>query len=168
MIMVNLMLVALLPWCLGALLAALPQDGSTVRDVFEILGWIFGLIMLAWRVFGTAKSKGEATVGPQPFRVSKADEFVLRREFDELRDNVRREHEELRESIEGRFDKLDRARESSINGLHSHISNLAISLKESIAAVDGRIEDRLKIGNAVMAAHGEQIAALNERTKKAR
>lgn len=166
MILSAIMLVALMPWCLGALLAALPSDGTTVRDVFEILGWIFGLIMLAWRVFGTRKESN--TVGPQPFRVAAAEEFVNRREFEDLKLTVRREHAELKDAIEDRFDKLDRERESSIRGLHSHISNLSDSLKSEIATLDGRIDARLQVGANTMVQHSEQIAMLNERTKKAR
>lgn len=169
--MSGLMLVALMPLCLGALLAALPSDGTTVRDVFEILGWVFGLVMLAWRVFGTKKE----TPQPQPFRIAAAEEFVNRREFEELKSTMRREHDDLRATIEGRFNTLDRQREATINGLHKHITDrcselsrelkdIANSIGTEIGTLEGRLEARLQVGNNTMVQHSEQIAALNERT----
>ncbi|RYD19907.1 MAG: hypothetical protein EOP88_17110 [Verrucomicrobiaceae bacterium] len=82
----------MIPFLLTTAVSQTPPPVFTIADLMQILGWVsafvvavIGAVMVpTLKAKWQAQAKQEVVVGPQPFEVRMAEEFVTRREFEKL------------------------------------------------------------------------------------
>jgi methyl-accepting chemotaxis protein len=134
----------------------------------ETVGAIIGAVIIALvgggvlgkrsgKTEGRAEGKAEAMlIGPQPFKVQLKEEFVTRREFEELKGEVK----QTVTKMEGLFERTMDAVTNTSNAVQKRIENQNDRLSKKIEEVaSGAYRSRAEIHKNVNA-QGERLAKL--------
>lgn len=158
----------LLTLLLGEIPTIPDVDGGFFKNFISMAGWVVSVLMAiacaVWKVMGGGRTR---EISPQPLTVREHEDFVTRREFNDLKAEVRRGQDEMKAMVQQEFRELKTERTESINHIHAHIDSAVRNIKDDVkdvkkdvSEVDERVADRLKDGAKTMVTHGEEIAAL--------
>ena len=134
------------------------------------MGWLIaGLLALIGLYREAQKFGGKAdnvSVGPQPFKVTPAEQFVEKRSFNQHLDLDRKEHEKDREESRKEHDKLWAAIENFRSANSLKIEGL-IAQVSGITSVMSRIGDEVRdAAKTAQQAANTAVTALNEAQHK--
>ena len=148
----------------GELMGPLMQVlGWVTTFVVAILGLVIGAVLkVKAKSDGRAQGRAEALqIGPQPFMVELKEQFITRREFDQLASMVALTSSEMKSL----FRETMKSVSDQNNALDKKISNQNERLTRKIEEVaSGAYQSRQKIHMNVNS-QGERLAKIEERTE---
>lgn len=115
-----------------------------VRDASPFVGIIAAIVVIIWTV--KAKKKEEREIGPQPFKVQAAEEFVPKRDFEKHVAHNTDRHHQLFEQIKVVREEIHKELKSDTAELHSKIN---------------KVDKEVGGISAGMTAQNQQLASIN-------
>lgn len=163
-------------WIMNGLLGEAQNHGMSelMGPLLQVLGWVTSFVVaILGAVFaallkikgkkeGKIEGRAEALlIGPQPFMVELKEQFITRREFDQLASMVALTSSEMK----GLFRETMKAVADQNTSLDKKIASQNERLSKKIEDVaSGAYQSRQKI-HVTVNAHGERLSKLEERTE---